>query len=126
MNILIDSSLFIEHLRTFIPGKSTRLTYFVNQNYNIYFSIISVGEIYSGKSAPSDEKEINSIFDMSSIIDINYELMKSAAVIRRTTHISLIDAVIAATALELHLPIATLNVKDFKKVKGVRIFKEMD
>ncbi|MDP4010676.1 MAG: PIN domain-containing protein [Candidatus Roizmanbacteria bacterium] len=87
----------------------------------MYFSLITVGEIYSGKSSPEHEEEIIRLFDMSSMTVIDYELLKSAGEIRRTTHISLIDAIISATALELDLPVATLNVKDFEKVDGLKI-----
>ena|SRR3989344_3935763 len=123
MNILIDSSIFIEHLRTFFPGKNTVLSHLIAKKYNLYFSMITVGEVYSGESAPADDKEIEEIFAMGNIVDMNYRLIKSAGEIRRKTHVSLIDAIIAATALELDLTVATLNHKNFEKVKGLKLHK---
>ncbi|MDA1316537.1 MAG: PIN domain-containing protein [bacterium] len=120
MNILIDTSILIEHLRTYIPGKKTILAGYIEKQYNLYFSLITVGEIYSGKSSPEHEEEIVKLFDMSSMTAIDYELLKSAGEIRRMTHISLIDAIVATTALALDIPVATLNIKDFEKVEGLK------
>ncbi len=47
--------------------------------------------------------------------------MEKAGKIRREVEISLIDAIIAASALELNLSLATLNKKDFKKIKGLAL-----
>lgn len=124
MNILIDTSILIEHLRTYVHGKKTILAGYVEKKYNLYFSLITVGEIYSGKSSSEHEEEIIRLFDMSSMIGIDYELLTSAGEIRRATYISLIDAIISATAVELDIPVATLNVKDFAKVKGLQIYKQ--
>lgn len=122
MNILIDTSILIEHLRTYISGKKTILAGYIEKKYNLYFSLITVGEIYSGKSSPEHEEEIIRLFDISTMTVIDYKLLKFAGEIRRTTYISLIDAIIAATAIELDLSVATLNVKDFEKVKGLKIY----
>ncbi len=40
----------------------------------------------------------------------------------RGVSLSLIDAIIAATAIELNLPVATLNVKDFERVEELKIY----
>jgi len=88
----------------------------------MYFSSITIGEIYSGSSAVSMEKKINRVLSLMEMVDINTEILKSAGAVRRKTHISLIDAIIAATAIELNIPIATLNVKEFEKVKNIKLF----
>ncbi len=34
----------------------------------------------------------------------------------------MLDCIIAATALVHKIPLVTLNVKDFKKIEGIKIF----
>jgi predicted nucleic acid-binding protein len=43
-----------------------------------------------------------------------------AAAIRSTTKIKLPDAAIAATAMLADVPVVTRNIKDFKKIHGLR------
>lgn len=122
MRVLLDSSIIIDHLRTFGQNKETKLISIYRQN-EIYFSLITVGEIFSGKSSNKMEKEINEIFAVGRILEPDFELMKEAGRIRKKTHISLLDAIIAAAALKLDLPVATLNTWDFAKVVGLKLYK---
>lgn len=46
---------------------------------------------------------------------------KLAGKIVAKTGIELIDAIIVATAFKCNLPLATLNMKDFGKVKGLKL-----
>ncbi|CAN2039143.1 hypothetical protein GMMP15_1080005 [Candidatus Magnetomoraceae bacterium gMMP-15] len=46
--------------------------------------------------------------------------------IRRQHHIKLPDAIIAATALNLNLPILIRNVKNFKAISGIEIINPFD
>lgn len=122
MNILIDTSVIIDDLRQSHLKTKTILNSLYESHEKMYFSSITIGEIYSGSSAVSMEKKINRVLSLMEMVDINTEILKSAGAVRRKTHISLIDAIIAATAIELNIPIATLNVKDFEKVKNIKLF----
>jgi len=122
MNILIDTSVIIDDLRQSHLKTKTILNSLYESHEKMYFSSITIGEIYSGSSAVSMEKKINRVLSLMEMVDINTEILKSAGAVRRKTHISLIDAIIAATAIELNIPIATLNVKEFEKVKNIKLF----
>lgn len=124
MKVFIDTSLIIDHLRTFATKHQSRFMEFYSKTDGIYFSLISVGEVYSGKSVPQYESEIRDLFALGQIIDMDVNLMKEAGNLRRDTGISLIDAIIAASAIALDIPVATLNLKDFFKVKGLRLYKK--
>ena len=122
MKALIDSSVIIDHLRNYQQNKDTRFMRVYRECEAIYFSLITIAEIFSGLSAVKMEKQINDIFSLGNIIELNTHLMEKAGGIRRETKISLIDAIISACALELGLSVATLNLKDFEKVSKLKLF----
>ena len=121
MKALIDSSIIIDHLRNYQQAKDTRFMIIYKKCEAVYFSLITIAEIFSGLSAVKMERQINDIFSLGNIIELNTHIMKKAGGIRRETKISLIDAIISACALELNLPVATLNVKDFEKVPKLKL-----
>lgn len=121
MKVLIDSSVIIDHLRNYGRIKETKFVLTYKKCEEIYFSLITIGEIFSGLSASKMEKQIRDIFSLGHVIELNTFLMEKAGEIRRETKISLIDAIISASALELNLPVATLNIKDFSKVPGLKL-----
>lgn len=123
MGVLIDSSVIIDHLRTKKIGKETIWENLLKREQELYFSLISVGELFGGESAVRDEETIQKMFALGKIISLNVPLMHQAGEIRISAKINLLDAVIAATCLKLDLPLATLNTKDFSKVSGIRIYK---
>jgi len=116
--VLIDTSIIIDHFRTYKKDKPTIFVNLLEKYEEIYFCAISIAEVFSGKSAAKNEEKIRQLFNLGEIINLTPKLMEKAGKIRRETEISLIDAIIAASALELNLPLATLNKKDFKKIKG--------
>ncbi len=122
MKALIDSSIIIDHLRNYQHGKDTRFMMIYKECEAIYFCLITIAEIFSGLSAVKMEKQINDIFSLGNIIELNPRLMEKAGGIRREIKISLMDAIISACALELSLPVATLNLKDFEKVPKLKLF----
>ena len=124
MSVLVDTSIIIDDLRQSHTSIETTFKSMYESSDKLYISSISIGEIYSGSSAELMEKEIQEVLSLVSIVHIQISTLKSAGAIRRSTHISLIDAIIAATALELDLTVATLNNKDFGKVKGLKLYKE--
>ena len=121
MKILVDTSVLIDYLRTAKSSSETKLSQIYQRADGLVFSLISVGEIFSGTSVPEKIEDIRKLFKLGEMIGLNYALMVRAGEIRRTTKISLLDAIIASSALTLDLPVATLNVKDFSKVKGLKL-----
>lgn len=123
MKVFIDSSVIIDHLRQKRKRRKTFFQTILDESEEMFISLITLGEIYSGESATRQEKEIEEILGTVKIIDLDPSLMKEAGKIRRKTKIFLPDAIIAATSLNLNLPLATLNAKDFRKVAGLALYK---
>lgn len=118
MRLVVDSSVLVDYLRTL----SEESLFFSLLDKELVLSLVTIGELYSGESAARQEKEIGEILAFVQVESLDADLMKEAGEIRRETKISLLDAIIAATALRLNLPVATLNTKDFEKVKDLKIY----
>lgn len=108
--VLYDSDALIDHLqghRALPAGEAPA------------YSSISRAELFSWKIV--DEARIIAFLDPFEEITVDREIAEEAGRIRRSTHIKLPDAVIAASALVTRRQLATGNVRDFRKVKGLRL-----
>lgn len=122
--ILIDTSVAIDFLRRKDREKTVLYT-LVKDKYQLYVSIITHTELYAGKSVwekKEAREDLQKLFSGIHILPLQEEISKKAGEIKSYYNINLLDAIIAASALTHKLHVATLNVKDFKKVKGLKLF----
>ncbi len=121
--VLLDTSILIDFLRR-EDKRLTRL-YRLSKNYQILsISIISHTELYAGESPWKNRemrRNLESLLSNLTVIPLTLEISKEAGRLRALNSLSTIDAIIAATALSEELPFATLNTKDFKKVKKLKL-----
>jgi len=54
-------------------------------------------------------------------VAVTSRIARTAATLRRTYHIDLLDALIAATAHVAHATLVTRNLKHFSQIKGLRV-----
>jgi len=59
----------------------------------------------------------------TTILDLDFAIAELAAELRRRYNLKLADAIIAATTLISNSELITRNIKDFKKVIGLKLFK---
>lgn len=120
--ILIDTSVIIDFLRR--KDKEVTLLYTLSQE-ELYISIITHTELYAGKSVWEQNKarqELKILFSGLSILPLIEEISQNAGRIKAYNHdLSLLDCVIAATALYHKLPIVTLNRKDFERIESLQL-----
>lgn len=123
--ILLDSSVIVDFLRT--KNKNfPLLQQLADQNYKLYISILSHTELYAGKSIWEKDQarqELELVLSGIDIIYLDANLSQKAGKIRSDYNLGLADAIIVSTAISQDLELATFNTKDFKKVKGVKLFK---
>lgn len=124
-NVLVDTSVIIDFLRR-QDKENTVFFQLLNKKYTCYCSIITHTELYSGasiwKNAHAKETLEKTLLAIK-MLPLSEDISQTAGKIRAIQHIPIIDAIIAATALAYKLPLATLNRRDFEKIKGVRLFK---
>lgn len=125
VKILLDSSVLIDFLR--IKNKeSSHLFKLTEENYQFYTSIISHTELFSGKSAWEKKEaysEIRDLFFRITILPLTEEISEKSGEIKAKFDLNITDAIIAATSILTNLKLATLNINDFKMIKGLKILK---
>lgn len=123
--ILVDSSIIIDYLRQ--KDKNQTLLFKLGQkNFKLYTSIITHSECYAGRSIWEKKEAMEAlkiIFSGIKILPLQENISQKAGRISAENNIDLLDAIIAATSIIHDLNLATLNIKDFKKIKDIKLFK---
>ena len=123
--VVIDTSVIVDHLRqlgeiTFFRKLEKEL-----QGEALSISIISVQELYAGRSTKDHDKERMLLATVSPllILQYTYEIAELGGRLIRDSESSLqfADAAIAATAIVNGAKVATLNRKDFEGIEGLEV-----
>ena len=121
--ILCDTNIIIEFLKE--TPKDVENIESLGKD-SIYVSSITVGELYFGALNKVElnkiRKKINSLVHIpitEAISDIFEDLMLKYSLSHKLT---IPDALIAATALYFDIELFTYNLKDFRFIKGLRLF----
>lgn len=124
-SILLDSSVIVDFLR--VKNKESTLFKKILETIdNLYLSILGHTELFAGKSIwerPKAREDLEAILSEIEILPIDEDMSRNAGEIRAKYNTPIIDAIIAATATKHKLKLATLNIKDFNKIKGLKIAK---
>jgi predicted nucleic acid-binding protein len=91
------------------------------QNKTVFVSFISEMELLSKAGLTNDHiKILQSLINDCVLVDFNHEIKSEAIKIRRQHRLKLPDAIVAASARYLKLPLLTAD-KDFKKLAGYEV-----
>jgi predicted nucleic acid-binding protein len=110
-DLLVDTDIFVDHLRGAAPLK-------VGRN-RVFYSIVTRCELLAGRAA--QEELVRLLLSAFSELIIDRTVAESAGRIRRQADIALPDAIIAASAIEFDVPVVTRNRRDFERVRGLRV-----
>jgi predicted nucleic acid-binding protein len=95
------------------------------QDKNLYISFVSEMELLSKPNITRDQiRIIRNMIDSCVLVEMNDRIKFEAIRIRREYKIKLPDAIIAATAKYLRIPLMTID-KDFRKVNDIYLFHIM-
>ena len=127
--VILDTNIIIDHLRLNKSNDLSALDKLASKELreSLAISVISVQELYEGRSTIEVEKEsdlLNLITPLS-IIQYNYLIAETAGKIARDLKqlIDFADAAIAASAIINNAPLVTLNKKHFIGIKGLTLYK---
>lgn len=124
--VVLDTNVIIDHLRQ-SPKKLTYLKQLVKKHNerNLVISVITIQEIYEGKSIAEKDKEEKFLSTISylKILPYTFEVAKLAGEIARDSSnaMDLADAAIAATAIINGYSLFTNNKKDFVNIKNLQL-----
>ena len=123
--VIIDTNIVIDHLRN--PHHTSSLMKLVKQlpKEQISLSIISIQELYEGRSTLDSHKEeiLLAVISPLTILPYTFEIAQLAGQIARDLirPIEFADAAIAATAIINEADLLTLNTKDFMHIKDLQL-----
>ncbi|HEX5614479.1 MAG TPA: type II toxin-antitoxin system VapC family toxin [Acidimicrobiia bacterium] len=109
-DVLVDTDVFVDHLRgaaELRPG-----------SHRLHYSVITRAELFAGSTATDLTSRLLAPFRE---VPVDRAIAERAGRIAREFDVRLPDAIIAATALERQLHLATRNRKDFERVRGLRL-----
>lgn len=123
--VVLDTGVIIDHLRR-KSGTSTLVSLVdAYPKEQLSLSVISIQELYEGKSTlvSEKEKELLTVISPLKILPYTYEIAKLAGNIARDTtqRMSLADAAIAATVITQGAQLCTLNRKDFEDIPHISL-----
>ena len=123
--MVIDSSIFIEHLRA--SDKNNTSLSLIAENNVLYISAVTIYELYIGASSVVKQNDIQKLTDGLIILPFNEVVAFQASIIYRNLKsynqlIEFRDIFIAATCIVNDLPIKTLNLKHFNRIPDLEVF----
>lgn len=124
--VVLDTSILIDALRQF-KGHDPILREFIglDSEDDLAISVLTIQELYAGKSSKDLKKEklILAVISSLETLPYTYEVAKLAGEIARDLDrsIDLADAAIAATAILNKAKLFTLNKRDFQGIKGLKL-----
>lgn len=81
-----------------------------------------ITELWSStKTSPAEMQRIESFLNSVLVVKLDAELAQAAGILRRDHNMSLGDSVVAATTLATRASLLTRNIRDFKKIRGLKI-----
>lgn len=118
---LVDSDIFIDLFR----GLNDAKNFFKESGMDIVFSSITEAELLSGNECNDPQKHERALHVLSQFpkIPADNPLVQVAGDIRRVYGLEVPDAIIAASAYVTNSILVTRNVKDFERVKEIKVEK---
>jgi predicted nucleic acid-binding protein len=108
--VLVDTDLFIDHLRGASRLEAGR--------HRLCYSVATRAELFAGTTATDRVTHLLAPFRE---FPIDRDIAERAGRVRRDAGARLPDALIAATAIENNLSLATRNTSDLAPVSGLRL-----
>lgn len=120
--VLIDTDVFIDFLRGFHLRIKPLFEKVQNREIIASVSVITLIELYSGKTINRDKPIIVQFLSFFKIIPVEIELFELAGKIKRSNNLIIADAIIAATSIQKGTKLCTFNIKNFAPVPGIKLY----
>jgi predicted nucleic acid-binding protein len=119
--LLIDTDVLIEYLR----GRGEAVGYLESLTADLYLSVISVAELFSGVKSEDEAKSLEQLLQAFVILPVTEKTARLGGLYRRQYRPShgtgLADALIAATFEESGANLVTFNRRHFPMISGITV-----
>lgn len=120
MALLLDTNIIVDYLRE----RAAAVNFVETLNGKPRVSVVTVAELFAGARSRREEDRIDSLLDAAVVLPVTYEISKRAGQAmkhyQRSHGLDDFDALIGATAEHHGLALATLNVKHFPMLDGLK------
>ena len=122
--LLIDTSIIIDHFRK--KDKTGTILINLYANYSLFISSVTVFELYNGASSSEKVNDIELLLKNVKVLDLTSKIARESSKIYRellseNMMIEFRDIFIASSALINKMPLSTLNIHHFKRIKGIKM-----
>ena len=107
LEAVVDTDVIIDHLRGHRRLGAERV---------LAYSTVTRCELFAGTDAVA---VLRTLLDVLTEVDIDRRIAETAGAIRRDHGLAVRDALVAATALGLAVPLVTRNARHFRRVTGL-------
>ena len=117
----LDTNILIYYLDNELPARKF-LKKQVLGKIPLFVSTATEHELYCySRLTPSDAADIEHVLDMFTLMNINSQIARISAQLRRAYKMKPMDSFIAATAAMTKTTLVTRNVKDVRRIKEISI-----
>ncbi len=122
--IVFDTTVLIDHLRGHSPALQL-IKKVESGEIAGSISAITVAELFAGGDSGVEKRRelINRLVSLFEIVPLDRTVGENAGAIKRESGCSLVDSMIAATAIMLNSRLLTSNIRDFDCIKGLELKK---
>jgi tRNA(fMet)-specific endonuclease VapC len=122
--MVVDTNIFIDHLRA--KDKSNTVLRKIPIDQEIFISSVTIYELLMGATNPEKWKDVDKITRGLKILSFDEPVAVKAGKIfhelkEANKLIEFRDIFIGATALIYEVPVLTHNIKDFARIKGIKV-----
>lgn len=120
--LLIESNIFIYAI---LPEHKVLRDWMLKQEFAA--AEISLVEVLGFHRLKDDDaRELEILFNMARVLPMSRDITDKAIALRRQRKMGLGDSLIAATALDYNIPLATRNTSDYDWIEGLSLLNPMD
>jgi predicted nucleic acid-binding protein len=118
----LDSDVLIDHLRGY-QAYAGYIARYERGELRGYVSAVTVAELFAARRTrePVERKRVEKLLSLFIIVPVDMPISVLAGELRRDYGLSLPDAIVAATALNLGLVLVTRNIRHYQRIPNLRL-----
>jgi predicted nucleic acid-binding protein len=118
----LDSDVLIDHLRGY-QAYAGYIARYERGELRGYVSAVTVAELFAARRTrePVERKRVEKLLSLFIIVPVDMSISVLAGELRRDYGLSLPDAIVAATALNLGLVLVTRNIRHYQRIPNLRL-----